>query len=379
LDDLLAEHAKRFSTYSEVNRARKVRNKIAHRRGVPEDEAQRTIAAFEVAIREILTCPEFPPHLRRHFSAHLPQQNQEGESKAPNPQRPSSLGRTMKRPDMVAKPIPESAGSLDDILSEYQQSHFRRPEEGDTLEGIIMAISGESVLLDIGYEVEGIIPLADFDAVRETIRPGDKLPVSVKGLSPEGYYELSRLRVERPNRWSPHNVVPKAPTVAKKATPELSPRRLPLPMATSSAAVPSPVQTPTSPILPRLAADPQGPQGWKKVRINDLARELNVRAHKILDRLSDLGVPERLTHSSSVSGDIAAKLRRLYRDFACPVCDARINLADFERGDDVVCSSCSSHLVVVGTEGDFELVVLKDDQDEYSDGSDETDFGIGGP
>ena len=29
-----------------------------------------------------------------------------------------------------------------------------------------------------------------------------KLPVSVKGRDPEGYYELSRIRVERPKDWS---------------------------------------------------------------------------------------------------------------------------------------------------------------------------------
>src|SRR5205085_8258807 len=31
---------------------------------------------------------------------------------------------------------------------------------------------------------------------------GDKLPVTIKGRDPEGYYELSRARVERPKDWS---------------------------------------------------------------------------------------------------------------------------------------------------------------------------------
>ena len=50
----------------------------------------------------------------------------------------------------------------------------------------------------------------------------------------------------------------------------------------------------------------------KKIRINELARELEVKAHEILDRLAELGVTEKKTHSSSIDEDVAIKLRRLY-------------------------------------------------------------------
>src|SRR5205823_4688425 len=50
----------------------------------------------------------------------------------------------------------------------------------------------------------------------------------------------------------------------------------------------------------------------KKIRINELARELEVKAHEILDRLPELGVQEKKTHSSSIDEDVAIKLRRLY-------------------------------------------------------------------
>ena len=49
----------------------------------------------------------------------------------------------------------------------------------------------------------------------------------------------------------------------------------------------------------------------KKIRINELARELEVKAHEILDRLPELGVVEKKTHSSSIDEDVAIKLRRL--------------------------------------------------------------------
>jgi small subunit ribosomal protein S1 len=66
----------------------------------------------------------------------------------------------------------------------------------------VVAVTGESVLLDIGFKTEGIIPLADFQNTGDTVKVGDKLPVSIKGRDPEGYYELSRLKVERPKDWS---------------------------------------------------------------------------------------------------------------------------------------------------------------------------------
>ena len=49
-----------------------------------------------------------------------------------------------------------------------------------------------------------------------------------------------------------------------------------------------------------------------KIRINELARELEVKAHEILDRLPELGVTEKKTHSSSIDEDVAIKLRRIF-------------------------------------------------------------------
>ena len=49
-----------------------------------------------------------------------------------------------------------------------------------------------------------------------------------------------------------------------------------------------------------------------KIRINELARELEVKANEIIDRLPGLGVTEKKTHSSSIDEDVAIKLRRLF-------------------------------------------------------------------
>jgi small subunit ribosomal protein S1 len=123
------------------------------------------------------------------------------------------MKRPMSNPSMLDKDRPvdpnspttnEPDESFGDILSEYEQSHTHRiREEGKRgLEGTVVAISGESVLLDIGFKTEGIIPLAEFQATGDSPKVGDKMPVSIKGRDPEGYYELSRIKVERPKDWS---------------------------------------------------------------------------------------------------------------------------------------------------------------------------------
>jgi len=94
--------------------------------------------------------------------------------------------------------------SFGDILTQYEQSHTHRIAEPGKkgLEGTVVAITAEAALLDIGFKTEGIIPLTDFQSTGDTVKVGDKLPVSIKGRDPEGYYELSRLKVERPKDWS---------------------------------------------------------------------------------------------------------------------------------------------------------------------------------
>jgi small subunit ribosomal protein S1 len=95
----------------------------------------------------------------------------------------------------------ESTESFDAILSQFEQSHSRRSGEGGRqIAGTVVAVSAEYVFVDIGYKTEGVLPVGLFE--KETVAPGDKLQVSVKGRNEEGYYELSRMRVETPKDWS---------------------------------------------------------------------------------------------------------------------------------------------------------------------------------
>ena len=66
----------------------------------------------------------------------------------------------------------------------------------------MIAVTVDSVLVDIGFKTEGILPLAAFQSAGEAVKVGDKLVVSIKGRDPEGYYELTLGKIERPKDWA---------------------------------------------------------------------------------------------------------------------------------------------------------------------------------
>jgi small subunit ribosomal protein S1 len=101
-----------------------------------------------------------------------------------------------------SRPVSEADESFKDILSQFEQSKSRKPAEaGKGREGTVIAVTVDSVLVDIGFKTEGILPLTAFQSA-EGVKAGDKLVVSIKGRDPEGYYELTLGRIERPKDWA---------------------------------------------------------------------------------------------------------------------------------------------------------------------------------
>jgi small subunit ribosomal protein S1 len=97
---------------------------------------------------------------------------------------------------------PEAEQSFADILSQHEKSHARQSEaDGKQIEGTIVAVSSESVYVDVGFKTEGLLPLSAFGSDGETVKPGDKVSVSITGRDLEGYYQLSRSRTARPKDW----------------------------------------------------------------------------------------------------------------------------------------------------------------------------------
>src|SRR6266581_4411321 len=91
----------------------------------------------------------------------------------------------------------ESFGS---ILSQFERSHTAKAAEG-LREGMVVSVSADSVFVDIGFKTEGVLPLSEFENDR-AVKPGDKLPVMIKGRDPEGYYQLTCSNEARPTDWA---------------------------------------------------------------------------------------------------------------------------------------------------------------------------------
>ena len=95
----------------------------------------------------------------------------------------------------------EPTESFQEIFSAYEKAQPRKTESGaQSREGTVIAVTPESIILDIGFKSEGILPLSALAG--KSVKPGDKLQVTVKGRDPEGYYELTRGKVEHPTDWA---------------------------------------------------------------------------------------------------------------------------------------------------------------------------------
>ncbi len=105
----------------------------------------------------------------------------------------SSTGQPETEPDL--------AESFADMLSAFDREHTHRAATKQ-LEGTVVSLTADQVILDIGYKMEGVLPRSDFENNAESIHPGDAFPVSITGRNEEGYYTLSRFRVAQPRDWS---------------------------------------------------------------------------------------------------------------------------------------------------------------------------------
>src|SRR5689334_4607063 len=98
---------------------------------------------------------------------------------------------------------PPEESSFADILSEFEQSHHGNGR-GEALRGTVVSINSESVFVDIGRKMDGVIPVDQFrQASGElSIHVGDNVLVTITGRDDEGSYTLSTIKVERPKDWS---------------------------------------------------------------------------------------------------------------------------------------------------------------------------------
>ena len=95
----------------------------------------------------------------------------------------------------------EPAESFADALQAFDRSHTHRADTKQ-LQGTVVSLTADQVVLDVGYKIEGVLPRSSFPDNAEGVGAGDSFPVSITGRNEEGYYELSRHRVAQPRDWS---------------------------------------------------------------------------------------------------------------------------------------------------------------------------------
>lgn len=102
-------------------------------------------------------------------------------------------------PDREDTPEPSAFGA---ILSEFEQEH--KAAASESLQGTVISVNAEHVVVDVGRKMEGVLPVTPFKDRQGnlSVKPGDVLPVIIRGRNEEGYYELSTLQVKRPTDWT---------------------------------------------------------------------------------------------------------------------------------------------------------------------------------
>jgi small subunit ribosomal protein S1 len=113
----------------------------------------------------------------------------------------SSIPEFMPSNPEIPNAADDSSESFGEIFAQYEKGLKPKSDEnGKGRDGTVVALTADSVLVDIGFKSEGILPLSAF--ANQPPKTGDKVVVSIKGRDPEGYYQLARGRVDRPKDWS---------------------------------------------------------------------------------------------------------------------------------------------------------------------------------
>jgi len=115
----------------------------------------------------------------------------------------AALGAPAEDQRRVAESVApeEPTESFGDLLSEFERSHTHRAATKQ-LEGTVVSLTADQVVLDVGYKMEGVLPRSSFPNNADDVKPGDAFAVSITGRNEEGYYQLTRFRVAQPRDWS---------------------------------------------------------------------------------------------------------------------------------------------------------------------------------
>lgn len=149
------------------------------------------------------------PDERIHES-HSQTPGQPGKPGMPGPPQPAPEGDQPEGLDSADWEAELAALSADDAADEYghlieDYSHLAPPSDGEVIEGRVLSVTDKEVIVDIGYKLEGIIPIAQVKGPDGLValKQDDTVMVVIDRHSehPEGYILLSYDRANRMKSW----------------------------------------------------------------------------------------------------------------------------------------------------------------------------------
>jgi small subunit ribosomal protein S1 len=138
------------------------------------------------------------------------EQDQSAEIAAKDEPEPAEPAPTSAKTPVFDESAPTSSvkdqdldgqSSFADALQAFERSHTHRADTKQ-LQGTVVSLTADQVVLDVGYKIEGVLARASFPDNAEGVKAGDTFAVSITGRNEEGYYQLSRHRVAQPRDWS---------------------------------------------------------------------------------------------------------------------------------------------------------------------------------
>ena len=109
----------------------------------------------------------------------------QGDEKPQIEEKP--INSTVGEPGAAGQGAEASMGGKEDLMEMYEES-FRRVEEGQVVQGRVVQIDNEFVLVDIGYKSEGQVPIAEVTRPDGTIdvEVGDTIDVMMERWDDDG-------------------------------------------------------------------------------------------------------------------------------------------------------------------------------------------------
>ncbi|MBI4891941.1 MAG: S1 RNA-binding domain-containing protein [Acidobacteria bacterium] len=98
-------------------------------------------------------------------------------------------------PEVV--PSPQEESSFGDVLRQFEAEHQSAEGADAALEGVVVSVSDEAIVVNIGRKMEGILK-PDTPGLPSDLAPGVTVMVNISGRTDDGYYQLSTIHVKQP-------------------------------------------------------------------------------------------------------------------------------------------------------------------------------------